>query len=291
MSLAKCHTLSAAPVSGVAIRARAHAGRPALAVSKAVPQLGYSRALFSRPGTQQSLVSARLSPRHICSAADQDAYLEDEGFDLSKVSFGSIATPVGLTLLFYGFGAYISLLPGDSISALLLIYGFPISLIGFALKYAELAPVECKTTKAAMQLRESQMTDIQKQVREDTTRYRYGDEKHLDEALNRVFKFGRPDGLPRRQAPTLVGLREEVVEEAYTLIMEFESPKMTNDEWEKFQPKIQTFFGPGITATLTPTEQGMDVALITDGSGDGRGGGEKKDVLPPLMPGLPAREI
>jgi hypothetical protein len=35
--------------------------------------------------------------------------------------------------------------------------------------------------------------------------------------------------------------------------------------------------------------QGMDVWLITDGSGEGRGGGEKKDVLPPLMPGLPAR--
>ena len=106
-----------------------------------------------------------------------------------------------------------------------------------------------------------------------------------------MFKFGRPDGLPRRQAPTLVGLREEVIDEAYTLIMEFESPKMTQEEWEKFQPKFQTFFGPGITAPLTPTEKGMDVALITDGSGDGRGGGEKKDVLPPLMPGLPAREI
>lgn len=34
----------------------------------------------------------------------------------------------------------------------------------------------------------------------------------------------------------------------------------------------------------------MDVALVCDGSGAGRGGGEKKDVLPPLMPGLPARQ-
>ena len=173
MPIAKCQLVTAAPVAGVAIRARADSVRPArLAVSKAVPRLGSSRVLVSRPGIQHSLTSARPSPRHICHAADEEAYLENEGFDLSKVSFGSIATPVGLTLLFYGFGAYISLLPGDSISALLLIYGFPISLIGFALKYAELAPVECKTTKAAMALRESQMTDIQKQVREDTTRYR-----------------------------------------------------------------------------------------------------------------------
>ena len=35
--------------------------------------------------------------------------------------------------------------------------------------------------------------------------------------------------------------------------------------------------------------QGVDVYLKSDGSGAGRGGGEQKDVLPPLMPGLPGR--
>jgi hypothetical protein len=38
------------------------------------------------------------------------------------------------------------------------------------------------------------------------------------------------------------------------------------------------------------TGKGADVALIADGSGAGRSGKEKKDVLPPLMPGLPARQ-
>jgi hypothetical protein len=46
----------------------------------------------------------------------------------------------------------------------------------------------------------------------------------------------------------------------------------------------------GITAKIQPTEQGVDVQLVSDGSGAGRGGGEKKDVLPPLMPGLKARQ-
>lgn len=79
------------------------------------------------------------------------------------------------------------------------------------------------------------------------------------------------------------------------------------------QPKFQSFFGPGIVAKMNKTErvslhyrlrrevgelsptacstavQGMDVSLICDGSGAGRGGGEKKDVLPPLMPGLKPR--
>jgi hypothetical protein len=46
----------------------------------------------------------------------------------------------------------------------------------------------------------------------------------------------------------------------------------------------------GIVAKLLPTSEGVDVQLVSDGSGAGRGGGDKKDVLPPLMPGLPARQ-
>jgi hypothetical protein len=48
--------------------------------------------------------------------------------------------------------------------------------------------------------------------------------------------------------------------------------------------------GAGIKAEIKMTDKGADVALICDGSGAGRSGKEKKDVLPPLMPGLPARQ-
>lgn len=81
-----------------------------------------------------------------------------------QVSFGSILTPVGVFFLTYGFGAFFQLLPGSEIAALLLIYGFPITLLGFALSYAQLKPVPCKTTKDALVLRDAQATDIQKQV-------------------------------------------------------------------------------------------------------------------------------
>lgn len=98
--------------------------------------------------------------------------VEDEGFSLAKVSFGDILTPVGIFLMTFGFGSYFMLIPGSSLSGVALIYGFPVLLLGFALKYAQLEPVECKTTKEAFALRESQMTDNLKQVREDCTRFR-----------------------------------------------------------------------------------------------------------------------
>ena len=36
------------------------------------------------------------------------------------------------------------------------------------------------------------------QLREDVTRFRYGDEQHLDDTLTRLFQFNRPKGVPRR---------------------------------------------------------------------------------------------
>lgn len=215
--------------------------------------------------------------------------MPDSEFSISKISFGSILTPLGVGLLTYGFGAYFTLLPGADFSSLMLIYGFPISVLGFALSYAQLAPVGCKTTRAAFELRATQMTDIQKQIRDDVTRFRYGDEQHLEEALDKVFKFGRAGGVPRRLAPVLVGIREETNEGRYTLVLEFES-KLEWDKWEEKVPKFTSFFGPGIEARLAQTERGVDVLLVSDGSGAGRGGGERKDVLPPLMPGLKARQ-
>ena len=50
------------------------------------------------------------------------------------------------------------------------------------------------------------------------------------------------------------------------------------------------FVWTGIVAKLLPTDQGVDVQLVCDGSGAGRGGSAKKDVLPPLMPGMKPRQ-
>lgn len=225
------------------------------------------------------------------SAGGQE-YVEDKSLRIERISFGSILTPVGVGLLTYGFGAFFQMLPGGDVSSLLLIYGFPITLLGFALSYAQLEPVPCLSTTAALELRDSQATAIQKQVRDDVTRFRYGDEQHLEEALNRIFRVGQPGGIPRRACPRLTGIREEVQEGQYCLVLEFENNKepLTPEMWEERKDKFQSFFGPGVTAALVGTKRGMDVELTCDGSGAGREEGEKKDVLPPLMPGLKPRQ-
>ncbi|KAL3153495.1 hypothetical protein ABBQ38_011826 [Trebouxia sp. C0009 RCD-2024] len=247
-------------------------------------QRGLQVAQFSR-ARQQVCVAAS-------SATASDTELVDpSGFRIEQISFGKILSPIGIGLMTYGFGAFFGLLPGGDVSSIMLVYGFPISLLGFALAYAQLKPVPCKTTRAAFNLRDSQMTDIQKQLREDVTRYRYGDEQHLDESLGKIFMFNRAKGIAKRLTPILTGVREEVVDDKYTLVLEFRTRKeMTMEMWTDRQDKIQTFFGPGVQADIQKTNEGVDVYLKSDGSGAGRGGAAQKDVMPPLMPGLKARQ-
>merc|ERR1712113_168678 len=164
-----------------------------------------------------------LLKSHAVEESSSQGYVDgaEGAFTLAKISFGTILLYSGSALLSYGFGSYFEFLPGGSASALLLIYGFPASLLGFALKYAELKPVACRSTPEALAMRDTQATDIQRQIREDVTRFRYGDEQHLDEALIRIFRIGRYEGISRQMCPTLVGIREEVVDGAYALILEF----------------------------------------------------------------------
>ncbi len=75
--------------------------------------------------------------------------MPDNEFSITKISYGSILTPLGVVLLGYGFGAFFQLLPGGDISPLMLIYGFPIALLGFALSYAQVGNVPCTSTTMA----------------------------------------------------------------------------------------------------------------------------------------------
>ncbi|XP_021296347.1 uncharacterized protein LOC110425707 isoform X1 [Herrania umbratica] len=190
----------------------------------------------------------------------------DDGFSFSKLSFGVIGLGVGISLLLYGFGAYFNFLPGSEWSAIMLTYGFPLAIIGMAFKYAELKPVPCLTYSDAQMLRETGATPILKQVKSDVTRYRYGDEQHLDEALKRIFQYGQGGGIPRRSAPILQMIREEVTEDGkYCLVLVFEAKALQLLDFEQRQAKFASFFGPGITAEVGKGENNIyEVRLISN---------------------------
>ncbi|KAJ8428249.1 hypothetical protein Cgig2_011929 [Carnegiea gigantea] len=196
----------------------------------------------------------------------------DDQFSLSKISFGALGLGSGVTLLAYGFGAYFNILPGTEWSALMLTYGFPVAVIGMALKlftvlqYAELKPVPCVTYADAERLREKCATDVLKQVKSDVSRYRYGDEQHLDEALKRIFQYGQGGGIPRRSAPVLQLIREEVTEDGrYCLVLVFEAKALKLSDFEQRQAKFASFFGPGITAEVGKGENNLyEVRLISN---------------------------
>ncbi|XP_062195817.1 uncharacterized protein LOC133898984 isoform X2 [Phragmites australis] len=178
-----------------------------------------------RPGRTVAPVRAADSspPAAQPAAAAGKAVVQDDEFSLAKVSFGVIGLGLGISLLSYGFGSYFNLLPGSEWSALLLTYGFPLTIIGMALKYAELKPVPCITYADAFALREKCATPILKQG----------------------------GGIPRRSAPILQKIREEVTEDGkYCLVLEFEAKALELSDFEKRQAKFTSFFGPGIKAEI-----------------------------------------
>ncbi|KAL5722236.1 hypothetical protein ACHQM5_005780 [Ranunculus cassubicifolius] len=200
------------------------------------------------------------------STTSDKPIVTDEEFSLAKVSFGVIGLGLGVSLLGYGFGAYFNILPGSEWSAIMLTYGFPLAIIGMALKYAELKPVPCITYSDAEALRETCATDILKQVRNDVIRFRYGDEQHLEEALKRIFQYGLGAGIPRRSAPMLQLIREEVTEDGrYCLALVFKAKDLQLSDFEKRQAKFASFFGPGITAEIGMGENDLfEVRLISN---------------------------
>ncbi len=89
------------------------------------------------------------------------------------------------------------------------------------LKAAELKPIPFSqpTSPEIITLREQKATSTQNQIRKDVTRYRYGQEAHLDDSLERLGLSPTDEN-----RPLLVAIREENIEKKYALVLEFESP-------------------------------------------------------------------
>ncbi|MBF2000136.1 MAG: DUF2854 domain-containing protein [Synechococcales cyanobacterium M58_A2018_015] len=177
---------------------------------------------------------------------------------LRQISLGTLGLVVGGILSVIGFAAYAT--DNATLNLVGFFYGIPLLLGGFALKAAELKPVPVSVppSTAVVALREQQATSTQNQIRKDVTRYRYGQEAHLDSSLDYLGLSPSDE-----ERPVLRSIREEDRNGAYTLVLEFESPLIPFETWQQKQEKLDRFFGPGLQVELTqPAEEQVEVALI-----------------------------
>jgi len=170
---------------------------------------------------------------------------------LLGLSAGGILTVIGIV-------AYIA--DYATLNLVGFFYGIPLLLGGLALKTAELKPVPYSQPPAekVIALRSQQATATQNKVRQDVTGYRYGQNLHLDSTLT-YLGLGKRD----EEKPLLKGVREEEIEGAYALVLEFDSPRFALDVWQQKQPDLERYFGPGIQAKISAPKEGfIEIALI-----------------------------
>lgn len=178
---------------------------------------------------------------------------------LRQISLGSLGLTIGSVLTVVGFVAYFS--GNATVNLAGFFYGIPLLLGGLALKASELEPIlyTQQPTADVLTLRDRQATSTQNQIRQDVMRFRYGQDAHLDEALAHLGLSPNDD-----QRPVLTGLRETKTDEAYTLILEFDSPLIPFETWQQKQEKMTSFFGPDVRVTVShPQEHQVDVAIIS----------------------------
>ncbi|MBF2027208.1 MAG: DUF2854 domain-containing protein [Oscillatoriales cyanobacterium C42_A2020_001] len=177
---------------------------------------------------------------------------------LRQISLAKLGLVAGGILTIIGFIAYF--LDNATLNLVGFFYGIPVLLGGLALKAAELEPVPLvqPTPPSVVALRDRQATAIQKQILNDVTRYRYGQRAHLDSSLEALGLAPTDE-----ERPVITGVREGETDGAYTLVLEFDSPMMSLDVWQKKQEKLATFFGPGIRVTLDqPQEERVNLGLV-----------------------------
>ncbi|WP_310481660.1 DUF2854 domain-containing protein [Chamaesiphon sp. VAR_48_metabat_403] len=178
-----------------------------------------------------------------------------------QIPLSLVLINVGGLLTLVGFFAYA--IDDPTFNLIGFFYGIPLLLGGLALKSAELEPVPFTQLTPAnlIKLRDEQATPTLHQIRKDVTRFRYGQEAHLDLALEKLGLAPSDD-----DRPILKGLKESEVGGAYALTLQFYSPFMTLDVWQEKREKIAKFFGPGVDAKIEPDEdkEEINLTLIVD---------------------------
>jgi hypothetical protein len=177
---------------------------------------------------------------------------------LGQISLGTLGISIGGVLTIIGFAAYAA--DNATLNLIGFFYGIPLLLGGLALKANELKPVPFsqQTTPQVLTLRQNQATPTQNQIRQDITRYRYGQDVHLYQALSFLGLGATDDDIP-----DVTELQETEINGAYALILKFDSPAVPMEVWQQKQEKMTSFFGPGVEVQVTqPESEKIDLTLI-----------------------------
>jgi Protein of unknown function (DUF2854) len=204
-------------------------------------------------------------------------------FEIRGFSLGNAVVGAGVVITLASFVDYLSTSSDTlSVSGLGFVYGIPIFLAGAALKYAEIEPVPLVATPAGERLFETKATETIQKIKQDVTRHRYGDEAHLDTTVKKLGLV-----VPGKEYPQLQELRvdEEDGELAFTMVWQsIDTPyKMWADE--RRVKKYETFFGPGVSASVVKIDAEQRLVGIRLVSG-----GAKKAEAPPAQAPATAAE-
>lgn len=183
-------------------------------------------------------------------------------FEKLPIPISNLVLILGVVATAWGFYEY-----NDPIFNLVGIFtGIPLLLGGITMKVVELKPIPPlgPTSAEVEQVRQSQATDIQKQVRADITKYSYGANAHMEDAL----EFLGLEGDVEADLPKLIGYRDEVREGRYTLVLRFRSEFVDFEKWQQsYEKKMQGFFGRDVAVALEPMDNDLiELALIAEDS-------------------------
>lgn len=179
-------------------------------------------------------------------------------FELRGFSLGNIFLYTGLIITVTSLYSYLVSSGTAGVTSLGFVYGVPVTLVGCALKYAELEPVVLNSDEKAPGMRKTLATATQQQIVKDITRHRYGDEAHLQPALSALGLIAR--GQP---CPKLIAARERIIGGEYVLEMDFISLNTPYSRWEEQIPKYEQFFGPNIKAQITKVSEAERICRLT----------------------------
>lgn len=189
-------------------------------------------------------------------------------FELRGFSLAKAVLAAGVLLTVVSFGDYFVYGAGGGagIGGLTFIYAVPVFLLGAALQYAELLPVEVETKPGAEGLFDQKATKVLKGIIKDVTRHRYGDDAHLDSSLKALGLVASNGKYP--QMRKIIVDKSADGELEFTMVFESKDVPFTTWGDPMKTRACDRFFSPGVWSEIYKydAEKKMAALKLTTGT-------------------------